>query len=263
MKKNIFVGLLALFTLALSSCYNQGGQSNNCQESKSHTSCSQSECTKQSVAVMTKETQESLTPDAVLKDLMEGNERYVTGSLKKRDFPAQVVATTEEQFPKAVILACMDSRVPVEYIFDQGVGDIFVARVAGNIEDEELVGSMEYGTGVAGAKLIMVLGHENCGAVKSAINKVDVGSTNVTTLLEHVECAIEATEGERDAKNKCYVDQVIKNNVSLTAEGIRSKSNIIKTLEEEGKVKIVCAYYSLTDGKVTILDSNTSCCKKE
>jgi carbonic anhydrase len=204
--------------------------------------------------VMTKQMQDELTPDAVLKDLMEGNQRYVSGEMQNRDLPAQVAATTDGQYPKAVILACIDSRVPVEYIFDQGVGDIFVARVAGNIEDEELLGSMEYGVGVAGSKLVMVLGHENCGAVKSAIHQVDVGSENVDALLSHLEQAILEIDGNRDAKNKAYFNDVIKNNVNQTVEDIRSRSAIISSLEKEGKVKVVGAYYSLTDGKVSILD---------
>jgi len=245
MKKPIYLSIVGLSALFLISCNQinqpQSSESENVTEAKIE-------------SVMTKEMQEGLTPDAVLQDLMEGNQRYVSGEMQNRDLPAQVAATTDGQFPKAVILACIDSRVPVEYIFDQGVGDIFVARVAGNIEDEELLGSMEYGVGVAGSKLIMVLGHENCGAVKSAINQVDVGSENVDALLSHLEQAIQEIPGDRDAKNKAYFNDVIKNNVNQTVEDIRNRSDIIRTLEEEGKVKVVGAYYSLTDGKVTILE---------
>ncbi len=204
--------------------------------------------------VMTAQMQEQITPGAVLEDLLEGNKRYMADKLENRDLPAQVSATTNGQYPKAVVLACIDSRVPVEYIFDQGVGDIFVARVAGNIENAELLGSIEYGLGVAGSKLLMVLGHENCGAVKSAIKKVDVGSDNVTALLNTIEPAIQATEGERDIEAEGYFENVIKNNVHLTIENIRKKSNIVKSLEEEGKIKVVGAYYSLTDGKVTVIE---------
>ncbi len=203
--------------------------------------------------VMTKEMQEELTPDAVLEDLLKGNERYVAGALTKRNLPAQVKATTNDQYPKAVILACIDSRVPVEYIFDQGVGDVFVVRVAGNIDDEELIGSMEYGLGVAGAKLLMVLGHENCGAIKSAIENVDVGSKNVDALLRQMENAILQIKGERDSKNKKYFDDVIKSNVVTTVADIREESPLINKLEETGGVKVVGAYYSLTDGKVSII----------
>ncbi len=254
MKKNILKLFIGIFILSLSSCCNK----QNCKSSTKageHSTCSGS-C-EASKSVMTKETQAELTPDAILTDLMEGNKRYVAGKLSKRDLPAQVTATTKGQYPKAVILGCIDSRAPIEYIFDQGIGDIFVARVAGNIEDVELLGSIEYGVGVAGAKLIMVLGHEDCGAVKSAIKKVDVGSPHVTALLDHLEEAIEKTEGTRDAYDKCYFDNVIKQNAIQTVEDIRNKSAIIRNLEAQGKVKLVSAYYSLTDGKVTILDGNS------
>jgi len=242
----IFVGILSL---ALISCNQNNPNAGKIDESQQASS-------EQIKDVMTKQMQDELTPDEVLQDLLEGNERYVAGELINRDLPAQVAATTNGQYPKAVVLACIDSRVPVEYIFDQGIGDIFVVRVAGNIEDEELLGSMEYGLGVAGSKLLMVLGHENCGAVKSAISKVDVGSENVDALLSHLEEAIQEIDGVRDAKDKAYFDEVIKNNVNQTVEDIRNRSAIISGLEKEGKVKVVGAYYSLTDGKVTLLEDD-------
>jgi carbonic anhydrase len=251
MKKKLSLAFIGLSTLLLISCNQTNPNSSQSIEKQIITS---SEKVKD---VMTKQIQDELSPDAVLKDLLQGNKRYVSGELINRDLPAQITATTNGQFPKAVILACIDSRVPVEYIFDQGIGDVFVVRVAGNIEDQELLGSMEYGVGVSGSKLLMVLGHENCGAVKSAINKVDVGSENVDALLHHLEQAIQEIEGDRDVKNKEYFDKVIKNNVHQTVEDIRNRSSIISSLEKEGKVKVVGAYYSLTDGKVTILDDDT------
>lgn len=208
--------------------------------------------------VMTKQMQEKMTPDIILTDLLAGNERYISGEFINRDLPKQVVLTTKAQFPKAVILACIDSRVPVEYIFDQGIGDVFVVRVAGNIEDEAILGSMEYGVGVAGSKLLMVMGHENCGAVKSAIKKVDVGSDNVTSLLSEIEPSIQRTQGNRDEKNKIYFDAVVKNNVHQTIQDIRTKSPIISSLENDGKIKMIGTYYSLTNGKVTILENSLS-----
>ncbi|MBS9766629.1 MAG: carbonic anhydrase [Flavobacteriaceae bacterium] len=207
-------------------------------------------------AVMTKEMQEKMTPDDVLKDLMDGNKNYIAGKLTHRDLPKQIKSTTDGQYPKAVILTCIDSRVPIKYIFDQGIGDVFVVKVAGNIEDVNLLGSMEYGLGVAGCKLLMVLGHQNCGAVKSAIKKVDVGSANVTALLNEIEPAIQEVEGERDYKNKEYFKKVVENNVHQTIEDIKKRSNIIRNLEKEGKIKIVGAYYSLKDGKVTLLSDD-------
>lgn len=206
--------------------------------------------------VMTKEVQASLSPDAVLKDLMDGNMRYVAGHLTDRDLGAQIRSTTSGQYPKAVVLSCIDSRVPVEYLFDQGIGDIFVARVAGNVEDEKMLGSIEYGLGVAGSKLLMVLGHESCGAVKSAIDDVDVGSTNVDALLDHIKEHIHLPEIHRDSKDKDFFDRVVRNNVRYTVDNIRERSPIIKSLEEEGKIKIVGAYYSVKDGRVTLLDEN-------
>lgn len=202
--------------------------------------------------VMTEDLQQKLTPEEALKDLLEGNKRYVSGELIQRDYPAQVKATIDGQYPKAVVLSCIDSRVPVESIFDQGIGDLFVVRVAGNIEDDDLLGSLEYATSVAGSKVLMVLGHENCGAVKAAIKKVDL-SDNVTALLNEIEPAIQEVKGERDYKNKDYFAKVVKNNVHQTIEDIRKRSDIINKLENEGKIKIVGGYYSLADGVVSIL----------
>ncbi|MFO7940184.1 MAG: carbonic anhydrase family protein [Bacteroidales bacterium] len=250
MGKILFKAILGFLLLSFSSC-NQPDQKTSQTDDKDLTS------TEMVKEVMTKQAQEKMTPDEILADLLTGNERYISGKLISRDFPEQVASTTKGQFPKAVVLACIDSRVPVEYIFDQGVGDIFVVRVAGNIEDEALLGSMEYGLGVAGSKLLMVLGHENCGAVKSAIKKVDVGSDNVTSLLNEIEPAIQEVEGERDEKNKEYFDAVVKNNVHQTIEDIRNRSAIIRGLEKDGAIKVVGAYYSLTDGKVTILDNES------
>jgi carbonic anhydrase len=249
MKKIIYLSLIGLFVISLSSC-DQGITDNKKSAEE------QNQAVEKTKTVMTQQMQSQLTPDAVLDDLLKGNERYVAGEMINRDLPAQVTATTSGQYPKAVILACIDSRVPVEYIFDQGIGDIFVVRVAGNIENEDLLGSMEYGLGVAGSKLLMVLGHENCGAVKSAISKVDVGSDNVTALLGEIEPSILEIDGERNASNKAYFDEIIKNNVHQTVEDIRNRSAIISSLEKEGKVKVVAAYYSLTDGKVSILEED-------
>lgn len=204
--------------------------------------------------VMTKEKQTDLSPNDILDDLLNGNERFVNGELTSRDLTAQVKAVTKGQHPKAVILSCIDSRVPVEYVFDQGIGDVFVARVAGNVEDAKMLGSLEYGLGVAGSKLLMVLGHESCGAVKSAIDNVDVGSKNVDALLDHLEEHIHLPEEHRSSEDKEFFETVVKNNVRHTLENIRERSPLIKDLEDQGKIKIVGAYYSLKDGSVSILD---------
>ncbi len=249
MYKHIFKAIIGIFLLTIFSC----NQADTETKQTNKKDCKTIEVISK---VMTPEARDNMTPDQILEDLLKGNERYVSDQLLKRDLPKQISSTTKGQYPKAVVLACIDSRVPVEYIFDQGIGDIFVVRVAGNIEDEALLGSMEYGLGVAGSKLLMVLGHENCGAVKSAIKKVDVGSKNVTSLLNEIEPAINATKGERDVKDKAYFDAVVKNNVHKTIDDIRDRSSMIKKLEDEGKVKIVGAYYSLKDGKVSILEND-------
>lgn len=203
--------------------------------------------------VMTKDAQAKLTSDAALEDLMAGNKRFVANRPNKLDMPAQVNATSTGQYPKAVILSCLDSRVPVEMVFDQGIGDIFVARVAGNTEDESILGSMEYATAVAGSKLVMVLGHEACGAVKAGIDKFEAGD-NVAHLMSTIEPAIEKVGGERDSSDKDYVEEVIKTNVEMTIDDIRERSPIMAGLEKEGKIKIVGAYYDLHTGEVVLLD---------
>ncbi len=203
--------------------------------------------------VMTKDSQDKLTSDAALNDLMEGNKRFVANRPDKLDLPAQVKATATGQYPKAVILSCIDSRVPVEMVFDQGIGDVFVARVAGNTEDESVLGSMEYATAVAGSKLVMVLGHEACGAVKAGIDKFEAGE-NVAHLLGAIEPAIEKVKGDRNSSDKKYVEEVIKVNVQETIDDIRERSPIMAGLEKEGKIKIVGAYYNLHTGEVSLLD---------
>lgn len=204
-------------------------------------------------AVMTKDAQAKLSSDAALEDLMAGNRRFVANRPDKLDMPAQVKATTKGQYPRAVILSCIDSRVPVELVFDQGIGDVFVARVAGNTEDESILGSMEYATAVAGTKLVMVLGHESCGAVVSGINGFEAGD-NVAHMLGAIEPAIQKVGGKRDASNKKYVEEVVKTNVEMTIDDIRERSPIMAGLEKEGKIIIVGAYYDLHTGEVVLLD---------
>lgn len=203
--------------------------------------------------VMTKDSQAKLTADAALNDLLEGNKRFVANRPDMIDMPAQVMATASGQYPKAVILSCIDSRVPVEMLFDQGIGDVFVARVAGNTEDESILGSMEYATAVAGSKLVLVLGHEACGAIKSAIDNFEAGD-NVAHLLGAIEPAIEKVQGDRSSADKKYVEEVIKVNVQETIDDIRERSPIMAGLEKEGKIKIVGAYYNLHTGEVSLLD---------
>lgn len=203
--------------------------------------------------IIDKEKQSKLSPDEVLNDLMDGNKRFTENKMHERDYAAQIEKTSGGQWPQAVVLGCIDSRVPVETVFDQGVGDIFAARVAGNFENTDILGSMEYSCKVAGSKLVLVLGHEACGAVKAACDHVELG--NITHLLSNIKPAVEATktEGERNSKNDSFVADVVENNVKLTMNRIREKSPILKEMEENGEIKIVGGVYSISSGKVTLL----------
>jgi len=197
-----------------------------------------------------------MTPDDVLRDLMEGNKRYVAGELSPPHVKKRIAAASKGQYPKAVILSCLDSRVPVELVFDQGIGDIFVGRVAGNVENEDQLGSMEFATKVAGSKLVMVLGHESCGAVKGACDGVEMG--NLTALLSKIQPAVDAVDGyesaQRNSKNAEFVAKVVEQNVRQTVADIRERSPVLAELEREGSIKIVGALYSLHDGSVTLLE---------
>ena len=205
--------------------------------------------------VMTAEKQAKLTPKEVLKDLMDGNKRFVKNQETNWDLPMQAQETASGQYPKAVVLACIDSRVPVEFIFDQGIGDIFTARVAGNFENVDILGSMEFGAKVAGSKLILVLGHEHCGAVKAAIDGVELG--NITEMLDEIEPAVDKSQdfkGDKTSKNEEFVAHVCENNVEITMNDIRERSPILKEMEDKGEIMIVGAVYDLDTGVVTLLD---------
>jgi len=205
---------------------------------------------------VTPEEQSAMTPDSVLQDLIKGNERYISGEMDTQDVSASIDAATKGQFPKAYVLSCIDSRVPVEMVFDQGIGDIFVGRVAGNVENIDQLGSMEYAAKVAGVKLIMVLGHQSCGAVKGACDHVKLG--NVTALLHNIKPAVQKAkskvDGEHSSKNKKFVDKVIKYNVKQTIDDILDQSPVLTEMVNAGDLKIVGGVYSLHSGKVEILD---------
>jgi len=200
------------------------------------------------MSTITKEVQDSISPDKALEMLKEGNQRFLDNNELKRDLHFQVNITSEGQFPYAVVLSCIDSRVPVELVFDQGVGDIFSARVAGNIINEDILGSIEYACGVAGSKAILVLGHTNCGAVTSACKGVELG--NITALLSKVKPAIDDVQ-QRDGEVK--VEEVTKANVFQSINEIRENSSILADLERDGKIKIVGAVYHVEDGQVSYL----------
>ncbi len=200
------------------------------------------------MSTITKEMQEGISPDQAIEMLKEGNQRFLSKNEISRDLHSQVKATSGGQNPYAVVLSCIDSRVPVELAFDQGIGDIFSARVAGNIINEDILGSMEYACGVAGSKAILVLGHTKCGAVTSACQGVELG--NITALLSKVKPAISEVENRMGT---IEVEEVTKSNVHQSIKEIREKSIMLKNLESEGKIKIVGAVYHVEDGKVTFI----------
>ncbi len=204
--------------------------------------------------VMTKEQQAKLTPDEVLQDFLDGNKRFHNGTTTIRDHSEQIRKAVPGQFPKAVVLSCLDSRVPVEDVFDQGLGDIFVGRVAGNFVNEDLLGSLEFACKVAGAKLILVMGHQHCGAVIGAINDVKLG--NITAMLANIKPAVAMSQdfaGEKTSANEDFVKHVSENNVRLAIKNIRERSPILKEMEDKGEVKIVGAFYRLTDGTLAFV----------
>lgn len=203
--------------------------------------------------VLTKEEQDALTPDMVIQSLKEGNERFMRNDLTARDHSAQVRKSVMAQFPKAIVLSCVDSRVPVEDVFDRGIGDVFVARVAGNFVNEDILGSMEFACKVSGSKLILVLGHEHCGAVKAAVDDVKLG--NITPMLAKIRPAVESIEydGERISKNEEFVHMACASNVLNTIEKIRTDSPILKEMEDNGEIKILGAVYDMDDGSVDFL----------
>ena len=200
------------------------------------------------MSTLTKEIQDSISPNRAVEMLKEGNQRFLDKNELDRDLHLQVSQTSSGQFPYAVVLSCIDSRVPVELVLDQGVGDIFSARVAGNIINEDILGSIEYACGVAGSKAILVLGHTKCGAVTAACKDVELG--NITALLSKVKPAI-ANIKQRDGEVE--VEEVTKANVHQSIKEIKEKSSILADLETEGKIKIVGAVYHVEDGRVSYL----------
>ncbi|MEQ9464832.1 MAG: carbonic anhydrase family protein [Haliea sp.] len=198
--------------------------------------------------------QAALSPAAALAMLKAGNERFVAGAMLQRDLADQVAATASGQYPHSIVLGCIDSRVPPELVFDQGLGDIFSPRIAGNVVTAELLGSMEFAAGVAGSRAIVVLGHTECGAVKGACDGVELG--NLTSNLAHIHPAVAAVpvaEGPRDSSNTAWVNAVAHENVALTVQRILADSPLLKTLVDEGKLVVVGAMYDVATGKVEFL----------
>jgi len=201
---------------------------------------------------LTEETQASLTPTNVIQLLKDGNERFLNGEALERNFMEQVANTAGGQYPMAAVLGCIDSRVPHEIVFDKGVGDIFSARVAGNFINTDILGSLEFAAAVAGSRVIVVLGHTECGAVKGACDQVELG--NLTSTLANIAPAIYAVddvEGERSSSNADYVNEVAHTNVDLTVQNIVNRSPVIRGLVEEGDLIVIGAMHDVASGKVT------------
>lgn len=203
------------------------------------------------MTTFTKEMQDATTPKQALELLKEGNERFVSGNMLNRDLLKQADQTASGQFPIAVTLSCVDSRTSAELIFDQGMGDIFSARVAGNVVNEDILGSMEFACAAAGSKLIVVLGHTACGAVKGACDHVELG--NLTTLLSKITPAVndeKTVTEERSSKNSEFVEKVSTINVKRTVNDILERSPVLKDMIDKGQVGIVGATHDIKTGKI-------------
>lgn len=205
----------------------------------------------------TAESQSQMTPEKALELLKEGNQRFLKGTPRERKLNQQVIETAYGQYPFASIVGCIDSRVPTSLIFDQGIGSLFSARVAGNIINDDILGSLEFACKLAGAKLVVVLGHTSCGAVKGACDQAELG--NLTALLSKINPAVLAvTEPEnpeeRTSKNVAFVDAVALENVKLTVQNVRTYSNVLRSMENQGAIKIIGAMYDVATGEVRFLD---------
>ncbi len=199
----------------------------------------------------TKYTQENLTPQDAHRILAEGNSRFVQNVKAQRNLQDQVFETSKGQYPFAVVLSCIDSRVPAELVFDQGIGDIFSVRVAGNIVNEDVLGSMEFACNVAGSKIVVVLGHSKCGAVTAACNGTKLG--NVTAVLDKIQPAVNAIRQGDEALDEAAIEQVSARNVTFSIDRIRNESEILCTMEEKGEIEIVGALYDVTNGRVEFM----------
>jgi len=249
MKKSKF-GSIILVLMLLAACNNKSQQK---EQTRTYTEEQKEALVGVVEDVLSKAEQDALSPDMVIQSLKEGNGRFMRNDLTARDHSSQVRKSVKAQYPKAIILSCVDSRVPVEDVFDRGIGDIFVARVAGNFVNEDILGSMEFACKVSGSKLILVLGHEHCGAIKAAVDDVKLG--NITTMLAKIRPALETVEykGERNSKNQEFVHMVCESNVKNTIAQIRKNSPILKEMEDKETIKIIGAVYDMDDGSVDFL----------
>jgi len=199
---------------------------------------------------MTKEAQGTMLPQEAIERLKEGNRRFVQKQMIERNLNAQVEDTSTGQAPFAVVLGCIDSRVPAELIFDQGIGDIFNCRIAGNFVNNDILGSLEFSCKVAGSKAIIVLGHAGCGAVKGACDHVQLG--NLTGMLEKLMPAVNGVEeeGDRSSANAAFVQKVVEKNIKLTVAAIKQRSEVLREMNDNGEITIIGAMYDIKDGSV-------------
>jgi carbonic anhydrase len=220
-----------------------------CESSRKGTSAASAAASM--VSPPTQQTQAAATPQSALAELKAGNARFVAGTPINRNTREDVKATASGQYPLAAVLSCLDSRKPIEIVLDQGVGDIFSARVAGNVVNDDILGSMEFACKVAGAKLIAVLGHSNCGAVKGAVDNVELG--NLTGLLKKIEPAasqVPESVQPRTSKNLQFVDQVAEANVRLAMQQIRERSPTLREMLDHHQIAIVGGMYDLSTGNI-------------
>ena len=206
---------------------------------------------------LNKDTQSGMTPDAALERLMEGNQRFRERRMAIRDLTRQVEETSTGQFPSAVVLTCIDSRTPPELLFDQGLGDVFSVRVAGNIINEDVLGSMEFACKLAGSKLVLVLGHTHCGAIKGACDGARLG--NLTALVQKLEPVVEKargawTDGEATSGNPRFVHSVAVDNVAAVIGQINERSDTLRELAESGAIRIVGGVYDVESGGIQLLE---------
>lgn len=222
-----------------------------CQSAKNSTAGTMSP----SASPPTREIQAAMTPDSALAELKAGNARFVAGHPVQRDAPADVKASASGQYPFAVVLSCLDSRQPIEIVLDQGIGDVFSARVAGNVLNDDILGSMEFACKASGAKLIAVIGHSNCGAIKGAVDDVQLG--NLTSLLTKIKPAVDAVPADvspRTSKNYAFVDQVAEANVRLVVQQIRERSPILREMLDQHQIGLVGGMYDLSTGQVRFFE---------
>jgi carbonic anhydrase len=198
-----------------------------------------------------------MTPGQVIDALKRGNARFQSGTMLVHDYHVQRDSSANGQYPAAVVLGCIDSRAPAEILFDAGLGDLFNARIAGNVVNDDLLGSLEFACAVAGAKAVVVLGHTSCGAVKGAIDDVELG--NLTGLLARIKPAVSATRfaGEKSSKNPAYLDAVTRTHVRLALDDIRRRSSTLSTLEREGRIQIVGAMYDISSGATDFFEDRS------